>query len=147
MQIMQDKGFISVEEDIIRHGGLVIMPPVRRQKRQLNPKQRNENLKVAIDRVHVERGIERLRRFKVMKFMSHHMYKHCNKLLVILSYTVNCFPALIRDPNCIYNEKVEEEEELTNEEIDAIIKDFEEEFEVNDEVEGNDEIRGRANSL
>ena len=147
MQIMQDKGFISVEEDIIRHGGLVIMPPVRRQKRQLNPKQRNENLKVAIDRVHVERGIERLRRFKVMKFMSHHMYKHCNKLLVILSYTVNCFPPLIRDPNCTYDEKVEEEEELTNEEIEAIMKDFEEEFGVNDEVEGNDEIRNRANSL
>ena len=147
MQIMHDKGFISVEEDIIRHGGLVIMPPVRRQKRQLNPKQRNENLKVAIDRVHVERGIERLRRFKVMKFMSHHMYKHCNKLLVILSYTVNCFPALIRDPNCIYNEKVEEEEELTNEEIDAIMKDFEEEFEVNSENEPNDGFRVRANSV
>ena len=66
---------------------------------------------------------------------------------MILSYTVNCFPPLIRDPNCTYDEKVEQEEELTNEEIEAIMKDFEEEFEVNDEVEGNDEIRDRANSL
>ena len=146
MQIMQDKGFVSIEADIIRHGGLVIMPPVRRQKRQLNPSQRRENLKVAVERVHVERGIERLRRFKVMKFMSHHMYKHCNKLLVILSYTVNLFPPLIRDPNCTYNENVEEEDELTSAEMEAILKDLEE-FEFSDEIEPNDQFRSRANTV
>ena len=119
----------------------MIMPPIRSQKRQLNPAQRKENLDVAIERVHVERGIERLRRFKVMKFMSHHMYRHCNKLLVILSYTVNLFPPLIRDKNCTYDEKVENEDELTNEEIDDILR------QVSEEDHQDDIFRGRANSV
>ena len=44
------KGFVHIEADIIRHGGLMIMPPIRSQKRQLNPAQRKENLEVAIER-------------------------------------------------------------------------------------------------
>ena len=118
------------------------MPPIRSQKRQLNPAQRKENLDVAIERVHVERGIERLRRFKVMKFMSHHMYRHCNKLLIILSYTVNLFPPLIRDKNCTYDEKVENEDDLTNEEIDEIFRQISEEDQDQEDI-----FRGRANSI
>ena len=77
---------------------------------------------------HIFRAIERLRRFQVMKFMTHHMYKHCDKLLVILCFTVNIFPPLIRDKNVMYDEKVEEEDDLTAEEIDSILNDFEERF-------------------
>ena len=122
------------------------MPPLRVQKRQLNPAQRKENLEVAIERVHVERGIERLRRFKVMKFMSHHMYRHCNKLLVILSYTVNLFPPLIRDQNCTYEDKVEIEDELTNEDIEDILNQVGEETLLEENVK-EDHFRGRANSF
>ena len=121
------------------------MPPLRVQKRQLNPEQRKENLKVAVDRVHVERGIERLRRFKIMKFMSHHMYRHCNKLLIILSYTVNMFPPLIRDKNCTFEENVEKEDDLTNEEIDEILNQVSEEN-VEEENAKDDYFRGRANT-
>ena len=95
----------------------------------------------SIERVHVERGIERLRRFKVMKFMSHHMYRHCNKLLIILSYTVNLFPPLIRDKNCTYDETIENEDELTNEEIDDILR------QVGEEDHQDDIFRGRSNSV
>ena len=63
-----------------------------------------------------------------MKFMTHHMYRHCNHLLIILCYTVNCFPALIRDKNCLFDEKVEEEDDMTIEDVDSILNDFENEF-------------------
>ena len=85
-------------------------------------------------RVHVERSIERLRRFGIMKFIRHTMYKHFNKVLIILAFTVNNFGPLIRDKNCMY-EHVENEEDLTEQDINEILKEFENEFEHEDENE------------
>ena len=48
-------------------------------------------------RIHVERAIERLRRFGVMKYVRHDMQKHFNKLVVILCFTVNSFGPLIKE--------------------------------------------------
>ena len=48
-------------------------------------------------RVHVERAIERLRQFGVLKFVRRDMQPHFNKLLVILSYTCNSFGPLIKE--------------------------------------------------
>ena len=62
-----------------------------------------------------------------MNFASHHLYKHINKLLIILSYTVNNFGPLIRDKNCMY-EEVEREDDLNEEDFDNILKEFEQEF-------------------
>ena len=57
--------------------------------------------------------------------------KHFNRLLVILSYTVNCFPPLIRDKES----GVKEDDDVTetNDDIDeaafeAMIRDYETEF-------------------
>ena len=95
-------------------------------------------------RVHVERGIERLRRFGVMKFVRHDMQRHFNKLLIILSYTVNNFGPLIRDKNCMYEEEVEKEDDIDEDDLEAILKEFENAFEdlgeedlVNEEAEVN----------
>ena len=75
--------------------------------------------------------MERLRRFGVLRFARHDMYKHFNRLLVILSYTVNCFPPLIRDKES----GVKEDDDVTetNDDIDeaafeAMIRDYETEF-------------------
>ena len=133
--LMADKGFPRVEEDLVRQGCFLIMPPFMRQGRQLEPKQRKENRDIAKERIHVERAIERLRRFEVMRFMSHHMYKHFNKLIVILSYTVNQFGPLIRDKNT-FMEKVEDEDDL-EEDIDAIMAEFENQFGEDNQNENN----------
>ena len=75
--------------------------------------------------------MERLRRFGVLRFARHDMYKHFNRLLVILSFTVNCFPPLIRDKES----GVKEDDDVTetNDDIDeaafeAMIRDYETEF-------------------
>ena len=110
-------GFPRILARILGRGGLQVMPPFIRQKRQLDSAQRKECRKIAKDRVHVERAFERLRRFKVMQFATHHMYRHFNKLVIILAYTVNQFGPLIRDPNCMYKpeEHVENEDDIREE--------------------------------
>ena len=104
------------------------MPPFIRQKRQLNPAERREQLVVARDRVHVERAFERLRRFEVMKFVKHYQYRHFNKLVIILAYTVNQFGPLIRDENCSYKEQVEQEDDITEDYIDDLLRNYDNAF-------------------
>ena len=41
--------------------------------------------------VHVERAIARLKIFKILAFVRQDLYPYINKILVILSYTVNQF--------------------------------------------------------
>ena len=43
-------GFPTIEESIIERCGHMIMPPLRRQKRQLEPTERKKQLTVAIER-------------------------------------------------------------------------------------------------
>ena len=115
-------------EKFLERGSFVIMPPFIRQKRQLNPAERREQLVVARDRVHVERAFERLRRFEVMKFVKHYQYKHFNKLVIILAYTVNQFGPLIRDENCSYKEQVEKEDDITEDYIDDLLRNYDDAF-------------------
>ena len=79
-----------------------------------------------------------------MKFVRHDMQRHFNKLLIILSYTVNNFGPLIRDKNCMYEEEVEKEDDIDEDDLEAILKEFENAFEdlgeedlVNEEAEVN----------
>ena len=51
------QGFPKIEEDVLNREGFLIMPPIRRQNRQFNPAQRLTQLKIAIQRIHVERAI------------------------------------------------------------------------------------------
>ena len=51
------------------------MPPLKRGNQQLEVEQRKAQLKIAIQRIHVERALERIRRFGVMRFVRHDMYK------------------------------------------------------------------------
>ena len=127
--VMCDKGFPCIEEDVLNRGGFFVMPPIIRQNRQLNQKERKENLKTARKRVHVERGIERLRRFDIMKFLRHTQYKHFNKILIVLAFTVNNFGPLIRDKNCMYEEEVEKEDDINEDDLDAILREFDNAFE------------------
>jgi hypothetical protein len=75
--------------------------------------------------------LERLRRFGVLRFARHDMYKHFNRLLVILSYTVNCFPPLIRDKESGVKEDddvTETNDDIVEADFEAMIRDYEIEF-------------------
>ena len=66
---------------MVNREGFLIMPPMRRQNKQFDPNQRLQQLKIAVQRIHVERAIERLRRFGILRFVRHGTYKHFNKVM------------------------------------------------------------------
>ena len=79
-----------------------------------------------------------------MQFVTHHMYRHFNKLVIILAYTVNQFGPLIRDPNCMYKpeEHVENEDDISEEDylnslFDQYIEIVESDDENNSDAENN----------
>lgn len=74
----------------------------------------------------MERAIERLRRFGVMKYVRKDMQKHFNKLVIILSYTVNSFGPLIKEKDLDkLQKKVDEADVDENKDDDEIEEDFE----------------------
>ena len=87
----------QIEEDLIRQGGFQIMPTFESKASKLTEKDRLKNLRIAIERVHVERAIARLKIFQIFSFVRHDMYRFINKILLILSFVVNTFGPLLED--------------------------------------------------
>ena len=91
----------------------------------------------------MERAIERLRRFGVMKYVRHDMQKHFNKLVVILCFTVNSFGPLIKEKDLDkLGEKVnsadineEKEDDEIEEDFEALLGHFQSELASNDNEE------------
>ena len=73
------------------------MPTFMRQGRRITDSQAKSSLEIAVIRVHVERVIRRLKTFLVLSFIRHDMNHLLNKIMIILSFTVNCLDPLIRD--------------------------------------------------
>ena len=73
------------------------MPTFMRQGRRITDSQAKSSLEIAVIRVHVERVIRRLKTFLVLSFIRHDMNHLMNKIIIILSFTVNCLDPLIRD--------------------------------------------------
>ena len=86
-----------MEEDLVRRRGFIIMPSFKSKAIRQTEQQRIKNLRIAIERVHVERAIARLKIFQLLSYIRHDMYPFINRILVILAYTVNNFPPLIDD--------------------------------------------------
>lgn len=95
--IMSDKGFPSIETDVQKAGGLLVMPPFKKGKMQLTAKELKDGYECAKVRIHVERCIERLKRFEILNFVPIHMIPHIDKVFLIVCFLHNCFPDLIRD--------------------------------------------------
>ena len=94
---MADKGFPKIEESVLNAGAFLVMPPFHRENRQFSDKENLTGYRIASVRIHVERAIQRLKTFGVLKFIEQRMYKHMNKILVVLAYIVNNFDPLIAD--------------------------------------------------
>jgi len=94
---MADKGFPKIFQDVLNAGAFLVMPPFHRENRQFSDKENLIGYRIASVRIHVERAIQRLKTFGVMKFIEQRMYKHMNKILVVLAYLVNNFNPLIAD--------------------------------------------------
>lgn len=63
--VMADKGFL-IEAECAKREIALIRPPFLRQKKQFDIKERQETKNIAAARIHVERGIQRMKIFKIM---------------------------------------------------------------------------------
>lgn len=96
--VMADKGFPSIEAKLAEAGGLLVMPPFRRGQKhfQFSASQNSDGYKIASVRVHVERAIERMKRFMILDYVRMEMRDHFDKILVIISAVCNVSNDLIR---------------------------------------------------
>jgi hypothetical protein len=108
-EIMADKDFPQLQESILERGGFLVMPPFNRK----NVPQFSESQNKV--RIHVERAISRLKTFGVLQFIEHSLYRHINKILIVLSYIVNNFDPLICDESA---QEESDEEDLEGAEDD-----------------------------
>ncbi len=93
--LLGDKGFPSIEQDINNSGALLVMPPFKSGDRQLSEKENREGYEIASVRVHVERAIERMKRFEALNYIKISQMKNVDEMLVIVSFLCNLQPDLI----------------------------------------------------
>jgi hypothetical protein len=118
-EIMADKGFPQIQESILERGGFLVMPPFNRKSvPQFSESQNKETYKVASVRIHVERAISRLKTFGVLQFIEHSLYRHINKILIVLSYIVNNFDPLICDGSAQEEDDEEDLEEGAEDDLE-----------------------------
>ena len=66
-QIMADRGFLVKEEIMIKRGTLIIPPPAQGAE-QMSSVNIKETTEIANLRIHVERAIQRLKTFRILKY-------------------------------------------------------------------------------
>jgi hypothetical protein len=93
--VMADKGFPLIEEDVMQRRGFLVMPPFKRGDRQFSAEQNKTCYLIASVRIHVERAIQRMKTFAILKFIDHTLYNSVDKLLIIISNCINHFGPLI----------------------------------------------------
>lgn len=96
--IMADKGFPSIEARLNEAGGLLVMPPFKKgqQHFQFSNSQNRDAYQIARVRIHVERVIERMKRFQMLDYIRADMRDHFDDILVIVSAICNCATDIIR---------------------------------------------------
>ncbi len=104
--ILSDKGFPLIETDLNKVGCILVIPPFRKGSRQFSSAENKEAYQCAKVRIHVERCIERLKRFEIMTFVPYFQLPHMDKILACICFTCNCFPDLIQE-NAMDNEVIE----------------------------------------
>lgn len=65
-QVMADRGFL-IGDDLARHGATLVMPPFLKGRKQLPGRDVERARQLSALRIHVERAIERVKIFKILK--------------------------------------------------------------------------------
>ncbi len=76
---------------------ILLIPPFKKGGRQFTSAENREAYQCAKVRIHVERCIERLKRFEIMTFVPYFQLSHMDKILACICFVCNCFPDLIQD--------------------------------------------------
>ena len=92
-------GFPRIVEETNRLGAYVVMPPFKSGGRQFSRQENEECYNVASLRIHVERSINRMKYFKILKLLENSLFVHIDKILLCIAHICNHMPLLIREKN------------------------------------------------
>ena len=90
-------GFPRVVEEVNRRGAYLVMPPFKTGGKQFSSQENSECYAIASVRIHVERAINRLKYFKVLKALENSLFPYVDKILLCLAHICNHMPLLIKD--------------------------------------------------
>ncbi|XP_059096866.1 uncharacterized protein LOC131891355 [Tigriopus californicus] len=97
-EVMCDKGFPSIESDLLDLNTFLVMPPFKRRNMlQFSDEENKVGYKIASIRIHVERAIARMKQFEILKFLERSLFlDYMDQILVCIAFIVNHFPPLIK---------------------------------------------------
>ena len=87
--IMVDKGFL-IEKECALYNVKLIRPPFLKKNKQFSNAEAEKTASIAAARVHVERTIQRLKIFKILKgTIPHNMKSHADCIMIVIAGIVN----------------------------------------------------------
>lgn len=87
--VMADRGFL-IDEYLAKKKVKLNIPPFMGGKSQLSPREEEETRRIASVRIHVERVIQRVKNFRILKYIfANSMANDLNKIWVICCFLVN----------------------------------------------------------
>jgi hypothetical protein len=96
--VMADKGFPEITASLLERHALIVMPPFRQSSgRQFTEVENRECYNVASVRIHVERAIQRMKLFDILKDMENSLLPQVDMILVSIAYICNNFRPLINE--------------------------------------------------
>jgi len=95
-QVLSDKGFPGISEQVGNAGAFLVMPPFSQSGRQFSAQENKSGYECASVRIHVERAIARMKRFEFLHFVHSCHLKNIDKVLIVIAAISNCEPDLIK---------------------------------------------------
>lgn len=94
--VMADRGFL-IEEELSVHGASLAIPPFTRGKKQLSQREVESARRLSRSRIHVERAIERIKNFQILKHvMPISLIHHADSIVTICGALTNLLPKLVK---------------------------------------------------
>lgn len=97
-RVMADKGFPNIEEDVNQRGAFLVMPPFSVKSRpQFSQHENKTGYEIAKVRIHVERAIERIKRFDILhQHLQNDLVPQIDKIVTILCFIANLYNDIIK---------------------------------------------------
>ena len=93
---LADKGFPRIEQSVNDSGAILVMPPFKSKNRQFSQRENRQGYECTSVRIHVERAIERMKRFEILSFIPNHLIKNMDEILIVIGFLCNNYPDLIQ---------------------------------------------------
>ncbi|CAM4362248.1 unnamed protein product [Leuciscus chuanchicus] len=95
-QVMADRGFL-IREELLCRGASLVIPAFTKGKNQLSHKEVIDSRKTANVRIHVERAIGRMKKFRILNTTWElGLVKSADNIVTIIAALVNLLPPLVK---------------------------------------------------